>query len=128
MIHSSSAGASPMQSLEAMFMVDVNFVADHPKILRLLVGALGCTGKSPLKLMTATFIRRYEQRLSCVIAEARQRGEIRDTLDTATAARLFIAAIQHLVFRALVVDEISGIREAAPGAFKSYRACVDAVR
>ncbi|MBN9548365.1 MAG: hypothetical protein J0H31_05640 [Alphaproteobacteria bacterium] len=128
MIHSSLARKSPMPSLEAMFMADVNFVADHPDVPQLLLGAPGRTAKSPLKLMMATFIRRYEQRLSCVIAEARQCGEIRDTLGTETAARLFIAAIQHLVFRALDADEISGIREAAPGAFKSYRACVEAVR
>lgn len=128
MIHSSTVRESPMQSLEAIFMADVNFVADHPDIPLLLLSALGRTAKSPLKLMMATLIQRYERRLSCVIEEARQCGEIRDALDTETATRLFIAAIQHLVFRALVVDEISGIREAAPGAFKSYRACVEAVR
>ncbi len=121
MIHSQPTGVSPMQSLEAMFAADVNFVANHPNIPQLLLSAVGRTTKSPLKLM----IRRYEQRLSSVIAEAQQHGEIRATLDEETAARLFIATIQNLVFRALIRDEFDKIREAAPAAFASYRACVE---
>jgi phage baseplate assembly protein W len=128
MIHSQPTGVSPMQSLEAMFAADVNFVANHPNIPQLLLSAVGRTTKSPLKLMIATFVRRYEQRLSSVIAEAQQRGEIRATLDEETAARLFIATIQNLVFRALIRDELDKIREAAPAAFASYRACVETTR
>ena len=128
MIHSQPTGVSPMQSLEAMFAADVNFVANHPNIPRLLLSAVGRTTKSPLKLMMATFVRRYEQRLSSVIAEAQQCGEIRATLDRETAAHLFIATIQHLVFRALIRDELDKIREAAPAAFASYRACVETAR
>lgn len=81
-----------------------------------------------MKLMMAIFFQRYERRLSCVIAEAQQSGEIRTTLDKETAARLFIAAIQHLVFSALVAGEIDKIHEAAPDAFTSYRACVEATQ
>ena len=128
MTHSQQTSASPMQSLEAMFTADVNFVANHPNIPRLLLNTLGRTTKSPLKLMMATFIQRYEQRLSDVIAEAQECGEIRATLDGEAAARLFIATIQNLVFRALIRDELDKIREAAPAAFASYRACVETTR
>lgn len=128
MTHSQQTSASPMQSLEAMFTADVNFVANHPNIPRLLLNTLGRTTKSPLKLMMATFIQRYEQRLSDVIAEAQECGEIRATLDGEAAARLFVAMIQHLVFSALIRDEFDGIRETAPAAFASYRACVETSR
>lgn len=128
MTHShSSAAASPMQSLEAMFMADVAYVADHPSVPRLLFSALGRADHSGLRLMIKALIKRYERRLSGVIEEARQCGEIRPTLDTEMAARLFIATIQHLMFRALISGEIGSLRDAAPDGFISYRACVEAM-
>ena len=78
--------------------------------------------------MIGAVIQRYEQRLSSIIEEAQQCGEIRTTIDKRIAARLFIAAIQHLVFRALIVGDVDSIRKAAPDAFKSYRACMEASR
>lgn len=78
--------------------------------------------------MMAIFFQRYERRLSCVITEAQQSGEIRNTLDKETAARLFIAAIQYLVSSALAAGEIDNIHEAAPDAFTAYCACVEATQ
>ncbi|MCO5164028.1 MAG: TetR/AcrR family transcriptional regulator C-terminal domain-containing protein [Mesorhizobium sp.] len=109
-------------------MADIAFVAEHQNIPRMLLSSLGRSKQSVLRLMIATFIKRYEQRISCVIAEAQKCGEIRATLDRESAARLFIATIQNLVFHALVADEIDQLREAAPAAFASYRACVEATR
>lgn len=128
MIHSSPSDPSPMKSLEAMFMADVAYVAGHPNIPRVLLGTLVTKEKSALKLMLEAFVRRYERRISCLIEEAQQCGEVRATVDKEGAARLFIAAIQHLVFRALVADELSKIREAAPAAFTSYRRCLEAIQ
>ncbi|MBG0799931.1 TetR/AcrR family transcriptional regulator C-terminal domain-containing protein [Methylocystis sp. FS] len=121
-----SAVTSPLRSLEAMFVADIAYLADHPNIQRMLLGALGRTNSSALRLMIEAVIQRYEQRLSSIIEEAQQCGEIRTTIDKRIAARLFIAAIQHLVFRALIVGDVDSIREAAPDAFKSYRACMEA--
>lgn len=120
--------ASPMRSLEAMFMADVAYIAEHPNIPGKLLGAVSGTKSSALRLMIATLIQRYEGRLSGVIEEGQRYGEIRTTIDKEIAARLFIAAIQHLVLRALIVGDVASIREAAPDAFKSYRTCVEANR
>ena len=128
MTHHSTPNPSPMQSLEAMFMADVAYVAGHPNIPRILFGTLAAKEKSSLKLMVEAFVGRYERRISRLIEEAQQCGEVRTTVDKEGAARLFIAAIQHLVFRALVADEISKIREAAPAAFTSYRRCLEAIQ
>jgi predicted component of type VI protein secretion system len=117
-----------MQALEAMFMADVNFVADHPNIPRMLLGSLGRSKNSALSTMIEALIQRYEQRLSSVVEEAQQSDELRATIDKESAARLYVAAIQHFVFRTLVRDELREIREAAPAAFASYRACVEATR
>ena len=123
-----SAVTSPLRSLEAMFFADVTYVADHPNIPRTLLGTLGRPNSSALRLMIEALIQRYEQRLSSIIDEAQHCGEIRTTIDKRIAARLFIAAIQHLVFRALIVGDVDSIRKAAPDAFKSYRACMEANR
>lgn len=109
-----------------MFVADIAYLADHPNIPRMLLGALGRTNSAALRLMIEAVIQRYEQRLSSIIEEAQQCGEIRTAIDKKIAARLFIAAIQHLVFRALIVGDVDSIREAAPDAFKSYRACMEA--
>ncbi|WP_416797536.1 TetR family transcriptional regulator C-terminal domain-containing protein [Ciceribacter azotifigens] len=109
-------------------MADIAYVAGHPHIPRTLLGTLATKERSPLKLMVEVFVRRYEGRISGLIEEAQRYGEVRNTVDKESAARLFIATIQHLVFRALVADEIANIREAAPAAFTSYRRCVEAAR
>jgi hypothetical protein len=109
-----------------MFVADIAYLADHPNIPRMLLGALGRTNSAALRLMIEAVIQRYEQRLSSIIEEAQQCGEIRTVIDKKIAARLFIAAIQHLVFRALIVGDVDSIREAAPDAFKSYRAGMEA--
>ena len=121
-----SATTSRIRSLEAMIMADVAYVADHPNIPRMLLGALGRANSSALGLMIEALIQRYKQRPSRVIEEAQQCCEIRSTIDKRIAARLCIAAIQYLVFRALIVGDVDSIREAAPDAFKSYRACMEA--
>jgi len=111
-----------------MFVADIAYLADHPNIPRMLLGALGRTNSSAFRLMIEAVIQRSEQRLYSIIEEAQQCGEIQTTVDTRIAARLFTAAIQHLVFRALIVGDVDSIREAAPDAFKSHRACMEASR
>ncbi|MGB3539771.1 MAG: TetR/AcrR family transcriptional regulator C-terminal domain-containing protein [Mesorhizobium sp.] len=109
-------------------MADVAYIADHPNMPPILLSALTNTRSPALRLMISAFIRRYEQRLSHMIEEGQQRGELRPEIDKDGAARLFVAAIQSLVFTALVRDELDGVREAAPAVFASYRAYVEAVR
>ncbi len=128
MIHSFSDQRSPLRSLEAMFIADVAYIADHPNMPLTLLGALTNPRGPALRLMIGAFIRRYEQRLAHIIEEGQRRGELRSEIDKDGAARLFVAAIQSLVFTALVRDELDGVREAAPAVFASYRACVEAVR
>lgn len=128
MIHFFSGQRSPLRSLEAMLMADVAYITDHPNMPLILLGALKNTRGPALRLMIGAFIRRYEQHLSHMIEEGQQRGELRSEIDKDGAARLFVAAIQSLVFTALVRDELDGVREAAAAAFASYRACMEAVR
>ena len=123
-----SAVTSPLRSLEAMFVADIVYLADHPNIPRMLLGVLGRTNSSALRLMIEAVIQRYERRLSSIIEETQQCGEIRTTIDKRIATRLFTAAIQHMVSRALIVGDVDSIRKAAPDAFKSYRACMEASR
>jgi len=128
MIRSSASRESPTQSFDAIFMADTAYTADHQNIPRVLFDSLDKTNSSVLGLMVEVLIRRYEQRLSRLVEEARQWDELRTTIDEESAAYLFVASIQHLVFWALVRNELAQIRDPAPGTFVSCRACVEAIR
>lgn len=120
-----SAITPPIRSLGATFMADDAYVADHPNIPRMLPGVLGRTSSSVLKLMMESFIQRYAQCLSSVFEEAQQCGEIRNTINKRMAADQFIAAIQHVVFRALIVGGCRQHSRRGSDAFESYRACME---
>jgi hypothetical protein len=94
-----------------MFMIDVAYIADHPNMPLILLSALTNTRGPGLRLMIGAFIRRYEQRLAHVIEEGQRRGELRSEIDKDGADRLFVAAIQSLVFTAMVRDELDRVRE-----------------
>ena len=94
----------------------------------MLPGVLGRTSSSALKLMIESFIQRYAQRLSSVIEEAQQCGEIRNTINKRMTAHQFIAAIQHLVFRALIVGGCRQHSRRVSDALESYRACMEVNR
>ena len=54
MIHSFSGQRSSLRSLEAMFMADVAYIADHPNMPLILLSALTNTRGPALSLMIGT--------------------------------------------------------------------------
>lgn len=113
--------SSPMESMKAMFMSHIDFVADHPGVPRMVFGELQRSGISPAKRMTQTLIKNYKKRLHALIEEGKECGEILPSLDTEAGAVLFIGMVQGLVMQSLLSGDVGAIRKAGPALFAIYR-------
>lgn len=113
--------ATPLEALEAMFLANIGFVAEHPGVPRMMFGELQHAAMTPKKRMAATLIRRYRERLADVIERGRAAGQIAADLDTDAAATLFIGTVQGLVMQALLADDPQRLRAEAPRAYAIYR-------
>ncbi len=120
------ATASPMQALEALFLAHVEFVASHPGVPRILLSELQRAGPSTPKRIVQAFLRRYGERVSQLLADAKERGELHAALDTEAAAILFIGTIQGLVLQGLLAGDVTRIRRDAPRVFAIYRRGIEA--
>src|SRR5690606_23319973 len=96
------AAASPLASLEAMFMAHIGFVADHPGVPRMIFGELQRPGDTLPKRMVETMIATYGKRLRRWLEAGQASGEIRADLDLDAAAALFIGSVQGLVLQSLM--------------------------
>ena len=122
------AAASPLAALESMFMAHIDFVAQHPGVPRMLFGELQRAVDTPAKRMARTLIDRYGKRLSALIEQGKERGELAQEVDTAAAATLFIGTIQGLIMQSLLAGNTKRMRADAPGAFAIYRRGIGSVR
>lgn len=113
--------SSPLGALEAMFMANVDFVARHPGVPRMMFGELQHAGMTAPKRMAQTLIRQYGERLHALIERGKGAGEIPAALDASAAATMFIGTVQGLVMQSLIAGDIAGLRNAAPGVFAIFR-------
>ena len=118
--------ASPTLALEALFMAHVEFVASHPGVPRILMSELQRAESSTPKRIAQAFLRRYGERVSQLIADAKERGELHAALDTEAAAILFVGTIQGLVLQGLLAGDVARIRREAPRVFAIYRRGIEA--
>ena len=113
--------ATPLATLEAMFMAHIEFISEHPGVPRMMMGQLQHARPTPARRMVQALMSRYHQRLEALLEAGRARGELRADLDSAAAATQFIGTIQGLVMQSLIAGEMGQIRELAPGAYRLYR-------
>ncbi|MDO9080488.1 MAG: TetR/AcrR family transcriptional regulator [Desulfuromonadales bacterium] len=112
--------SSPLAALEAMFMAHVEFVIEHPGVPRMLFGEMQRAEQTEPKRMVQALIRRYGERLRCLIEEGKGCGEVDAAIDSEAASILFIGTIQGLVMQSLLVGDLSRIRHDAPKVFAIY--------
>lgn len=113
--------ASPMATLEAMFMAHIDFVTEHPGVPRILFGELQRPGDTLPKKMVQALIRRYRERLQHLLETGKTQGELYAQLDIEAASVSFIGAIQGLVMQSLLAGDVSRMRRDAVGVFAIYR-------
>ena len=114
------AAATPLQTLEAVFMAHIGFVAEHPGVPRMLFGELQRPGETLPKKMVHTLLQRYGTRLHGVLEDGKARGDLRADLDVDAAAVLFIGSIQGLVMQSLLAGGVERMRSDAPRVFAIY--------
>lgn len=112
---------SPLEAMEAMFMSHVEFVVEHPGVPRMMFGELQRAEPSPAKRMVQVLIQRYGDRLHRLIDKGKANGELPASLDTNSAATLFIGTIQGLVMQSLLAGDVERMRRDAPMVFAIYR-------
>lgn len=114
-------GLSPLAALEAIFMAHIEFVAEHPGVPRILFGELQRGEASAAKRVAQNLIQRYAERVSHLLEEGKQFGEVDASLDSEAGAILFIGTVQGLVMQSLLADDVARIRRVAPQAFVIFR-------
>ena len=113
--------ASPLEKMRAMFMSNVEFVAKHPGVPRMIFSELQRAEETPAKDMVRTLVQRYRTRLIRLIEAGKACGELAEDLDSEAAAVLFIGAIQGLVMQSLIAGDVARIRQDAPRAYAIFQ-------
>lgn len=113
--------ASPLEAMEAMFRTHAEFVTEHPGVPRMMLGELQRSGITPPKRMAQALVKRYEERLHRLIDEGKALGEISETVNTKTAATLFIGMIQGLVMQSMISGDANHIKREAGRIYELYR-------
>lgn len=112
---------SATAALEAVFLAHIDFIAEHPGVPRMLFGELQRKEQSLPKKMVQTLLKHYRERVRGLLEEGKAQDEFSADLNIDAAVMLFVGSIQGLVVQSLVLDDVAGIRNDAPGVFAIYR-------
>ncbi|NWG31170.1 MAG: TetR/AcrR family transcriptional regulator [Rhodocyclaceae bacterium] len=112
-----AAGGEPLVVLERLFHAQVDFVARHPGVPRILFHELQRPAGSPLQALARDIVGGYRERVKLLIARAKTAGELPPELDEDAAAVLFIGTIQGLVVQSMLFSGTLDMRETAQRVF-----------
>lgn len=112
---------SATAALEAVFLAHIDFIAEHPGVPRMLFGELQRKEQSLPKKMVQTLLKHYRERVRGLLEEGKAQDEFSADLNIDAAVMLFVGSIQGLVVQSLLLDDVAGIRNDAPGVFAIYR-------
>jgi hypothetical protein len=99
----------------------VSFVIEHPGVPRMIFGELQHAEATPAKRVVRELMRRYGERLTRKIEEAKELGEVAAEIDSRAAAILFIGMLQGLVMQSMLAGNIEAARINAAGVFEIFR-------
>lgn len=119
--HAVGAATSPMHALESLFSAHIQFVVSHPGVPRIVFAELQRAKPSGPRRVVDVLLRRYSERVSQLLNDAKARGEVDAAIDTEAAAVLFVGTIQGLVMQSLVHGDMKRILRDAPRVFVIYR-------
>ncbi len=121
------SAASPLSSLEAMFMAHVAFAVDYPGVPRMLFGELQKTESTPAKIAVASLLERYGKLLTSKLEQGKSSGEVDPNIPTPAAASLFVGAVQGLIIKALLFDDAEYLRQGASKTFAVFRRAIRSI-
>ncbi len=118
-----SQATDPLDALKSIFFAHVAFAEKNPALPRLLLAT-----NPQLQRLTQELLTGYEAKLERLLAEAKLHGLVRADLDEGAAAALFIAIVQGLVLRVLVMGPRKPLMAEAERLFPVYLAGIGADR
>lgn len=120
-----STAATPLAALDAVFLGHIGFVGEYPGVPRILLGELQRSEDTEAKQIAQVSIEKYRERVSALIKDGQDKGEIDLDVDSVAAATLFLGSIQGLVMQSLLKEgakgDMKGLKEKAPGVFAIIR-------
>jgi AcrR family transcriptional regulator len=112
-----AAGGDPLQQLERLFHAQVDFVASHPGVPRILFHELQRPVASTLHGLARNIVGGYRKRIKTLIRSAKAAGQLPAELDEEAAAVLFIGTVQGLVVQSTLFSGQLDMRNAARRVF-----------
>jgi len=112
-----AAGGEPLQQLERLFHAQVDFVASHPGVPRILFHELQRPVASTLHGLARNIVGGYRERIKTLIRSAKSAGQLPAGLDEEAAAVLFIGTVQGLVVQSTLFSGQLDMRDAARRVF-----------
>lgn len=110
-------GGEPLEQLERLFHAQIDFVAGHPGVPRILFHELQRPVASPLHGLARRIVSGYRERVMLLIRHAKATGQLPTQLDEEVAAVLFVGTVQGLVVQSTLFSGQLDLREAAHRVF-----------
>ena len=116
-----SRASDPLDAVERIFFAHIGFAEKNPAVPRLLFST------SPhLKHLVKEMLAGYEEKIAKLLAQAKTQGLVRADLGESDAATLFVAMIQGLVTRVLILGTKKSLLAEARRVFPIYLAGIGA--
>lgn len=112
-----AAGGAPLEQLERLFHAQVDFVASHPGVPRILFHELQRPVATSLHGLARGIVGGYRERIKTLIRSAKSAGHLPAGLDEEAAAVLFIGTVQGLVVQSTLFSGQLDMRDAARRVF-----------
>lgn len=112
-----SQASDPLDAVERIFFAHINFATKNPALPRLLFSA-----NPHLKQLLKEMLAGYEKRIALFLSRAKTQGLVNPDLQDSEAATLFIAMIQGLVMRVLILETKKSLPSEARKVFPIYLA------
>ena len=96
-------GADPLDALQRMFFAQIEFIASHPAIPRVLMSEHLHGRSAALRRLVTEIMLGYEAKIAGLLADAQAQGLARADLDVHAAATLYIGMIQGLVMQTSIL-------------------------
>jgi AcrR family transcriptional regulator len=96
-------GSDPMDALQRMFFAQIEFIASHPAIPRVLMSEHLHGRSAALRRLVTEIMLGYEAKIAGLLADAQAQGLARADLDVHAAATLYIGMIQGLVMQTSIL-------------------------
>ena len=96
-------GRDPLDALQRMFFAQINFIASHPAIPRVLMSEHLHGRSAALRRLVTEIMLGYEAKIAGLLTDAQAQGLARADLDVHAAATLYIGMIQGLVLQTSIL-------------------------